>query len=660
MPNGMDYSLKNRIIDGTGMILDTEPGTPDEGTYVTENQLADWIKEKILFTGYYHNGNFYSDSGHTTLLAKVNGALYIDQTNANKALYVCLSSSYQSLTEEAQVQAILDGLNDGTIVPLKAKQDQNGNVIDQTYETKADASDLKDAIDNNSQRIENLEVAVSGSLVQTNVLTDPPSMANVRTITNANEILPWAILKRVGARATQFNQIALVPSSVSGITFTVDSTGLIHGTGTANATTLIRLSSNLVNGHKYFVNAYYGADGTDNRNISSDDISLPATTGYTISTSGHDGFFVYKYVISGNAYDFYYRLNIHDITLMNEASLTADQFRAKFPASYYPYNTGEIIPLNPSAFKVVGKNKWDEETEVGSLYFTDGTKNDTVTNALRSKNYIIVCPDTSYYLIDPTNARSLRFCYYSEDGTFISASSWVGGITGYLTITTPPSCTKMLMAIDSAYGTTYNHNIMICLNSVTDKTYEEYKENSIPTSQISDGHYINENCYDYVENVIEDGIVKGKKHSVVGEVVITESNITDPTDNGNRAIFNVAILNPRKYSSPADVPNMLMAGFVAVSQNTTWSAGHISMSTTSSNSVYVIMPTGTTKADMLAQHGGDKIYYELESESITDCDPIQNIPCEDGTTVQAVTPQTDLVNSIDVPSTIAYMTKISS
>lgn len=165
MPNGMDYSLKNRVIDGTGMILDTEPGTPDDvGTYVTENQLADWIKGKILFTGYYHNGNFYSDSGHTTLLAKVNGALYIDQTNANKALYVCLSSTYQSLTEEAQVQAIIDGLNDGTIVPLKAKQDQNGNVIDQTYETKADASDLKDAFESIGLSIINGKVCQTYSL----------------------------------------------------------------------------------------------------------------------------------------------------------------------------------------------------------------------------------------------------------------------------------------------------------------------------------------------------------------------------------------------------------------------------------------------------------------------------------------------------------------
>lgn len=144
----MDYSLVQRIIDGTGQILDTTPGSPDSGSYVTEAQLRDWIKAGILFSGYYYNGNFYSDSGHTSPLAKVEGALYVDKTNSNKALYVCLSSTYQSLTEEAQVQAIIDGLNDGTIVPLKAKQDQNGNVIDTTYETKADASTLKSAIEN--------------------------------------------------------------------------------------------------------------------------------------------------------------------------------------------------------------------------------------------------------------------------------------------------------------------------------------------------------------------------------------------------------------------------------------------------------------------------------------------------------------------------------
>ena len=58
---------------------------------------------------------------------------------------------------------------------------------------------------------------------------------------------------------------------------------------------------------------------------------------------------------------------------------------------------------------------------------------------------------------------------------------------------------------------------------------------------------------------------------------------------------------------------------------------------------------------------GKTIYFELANPSTpTLHDPIPNIPCEDGTTVTAVTPQTDLVNAIDVPSTIAYMTKISS
>ena len=68
--------------------------------------------------------------------------------------------NYVELSSDLSGYATISDLLDGTIEPListKAKKDQNGNVIDQTYETKADASDLKSAISSNTARIENLE-----------------------------------------------------------------------------------------------------------------------------------------------------------------------------------------------------------------------------------------------------------------------------------------------------------------------------------------------------------------------------------------------------------------------------------------------------------------------------------------------------------------------
>lgn len=52
-------------------------------------------------------------------------------------------SQYCTLAQAVEIaQNIIDALNDGSLVPLKAKQDQNGNVIDTTYATKVAVSPL--------------------------------------------------------------------------------------------------------------------------------------------------------------------------------------------------------------------------------------------------------------------------------------------------------------------------------------------------------------------------------------------------------------------------------------------------------------------------------------------------------------------------------------
>ena len=95
---GMDYSLIPRIIDGLGKILDTKPGSPDEGTYGTEHQLADWIKGQTFVTGYYYNGAFYSDLAHTTLITPQANVLYADL--GAYGLYAWDGAAYQPFTPD--------------------------------------------------------------------------------------------------------------------------------------------------------------------------------------------------------------------------------------------------------------------------------------------------------------------------------------------------------------------------------------------------------------------------------------------------------------------------------------------------------------------------------------------------------------------------------
>lgn len=578
------------------------------------------------------------------------------------------------LSEYAKIVDIQDG-NIQAGVAVKAFQDAMGRAIITTYATKAELSaeessreaadtDLKSAIQGNSQRIENLEVAVSGSLVQTNILTDPPSMANVRTITNANSILPWAILKRVGARAVAWNQgihdfsdltkwdlfSATIDSSTS------DSVTISCSTYYSNINTELNTQS----GHKYLVDFWYKVSASYSNyalqlgGSSVDTIANPQTNTLIhyqkiISiTTGSTGYFAFYSgsTQSGDKITITKPMVI-DLTAMNEASLTADQFRAKFPASYYPYNTGEIIPLNPSGFKVVEKQKWDEVWEVGQLA-SDGTIDTSATNR-RTTSFIEVEPNTTYYQASPNSAYDGRIEYYDKNKQVI-AYSGAGIPLGTKTITTPSGCYYMRETFGSSYGTSYNHDILICLNSVTDKTYEAYKETTIDTSFTSDYKYVNENCHDYSENVLVNGVMRRKEHKgIVGSYTFTGNEnwtIGDGyvyTPVGEAILPQDAVLGSQCLT---DVPNATA---------TIANGGAKRVALTLDTSTY------NNKEKVQALVTGRNLYYALAYPSTpTLHDPIPNIPCEDGTTITAVTPQTDLVNAIDVPSTIAYMTKISS
>lgn len=183
----LDYSFVQRIIDGTGRILDTTMSNPNTGSYITEAQLRDWIKGQTVQEGYYYNGNFYSNSGHTSMMAKVNGSLYVDK--GSNALYYCLSSAYVALTEEAAVQAIRTELLNGTLEPLvstKAKQDQNGNVIDTTYATKAE---LADAVEDLEAADTDLKSAFSNLTENDLIVTDVSATWEQGRILMQNSVL---------------------------------------------------------------------------------------------------------------------------------------------------------------------------------------------------------------------------------------------------------------------------------------------------------------------------------------------------------------------------------------------------------------------------------------------------------------------------------------
>lgn len=137
-----------------------------------------------------------------------------------------------------------------------------------------------------------------------------------------------------------------------------------------------------------------------------------------------------------------------------------------------------------------GNNIWDEEWEIGGLDISTGQPNED-TNRIRSKNYIPISPNTTYYFLT-ANMQFVGFMY-DENYTVLT---WPNETTNYKIIqnasfTTSTEAKYFKFYCTASYGTTYNNDIALNYPS-TVTTYSPYENicpiegwNSLTTYQSS-------------------------------------------------------------------------------------------------------------------------------------------------------------------------------
>lgn len=123
-----------------------------------------------------------------------------------------------------------------------------------------------------------------------------------------------------------------------------------------------------------------------------------------------------------------------------------------------------------------GVNVWDEEWELGYYDRTTGLPVlEDYNQQIRSKNFISVRPNTTYFINTPVLFRVLQ---YDADKNFIRADNKTQN-----TLTTEGDCHYLHINSFSSpfYGTTYNHDISINYPS-TDHDYHAYNGQTTTTS----------------------------------------------------------------------------------------------------------------------------------------------------------------------------------
>lgn len=203
----------------------------------------------------------------------------------------------------------------------------------------------------------------------------------------------------------------------------------------------------------------------------------------------------------------------------NEAGSGVAWFKSLFPKDHYAYDGGTPLSVKLTSHDTVGFNQWDEEWELGIIDFQTGEEVESA-NRIRSKNFIPVLPNTTYYFNAPfsaveESANYWRYCWYDKDKNYISGDSTK--IIGLKT--TPANAYYLKFNASVNYGTTYKHDICINLSwsGYRNGEYEPYEMNTYALDGNIELRGIpkldgNDNLYFDGDEYHADGSVKRKKY----------------------------------------------------------------------------------------------------------------------------------------------------
>ena len=182
--------------------------------------------------------------------------------------------------------------------------------------------------------------------------------------------------------------------------------------------------------------------------------------------------------------------NLFDLTDIygegNEPT-TVEQFEADIFAKYgktldeyFEYNVGSINNANVEKLDITGFNQWDEQWENGGISSSTGN-NTSDSNRIRSKGYIPILPNTTYYCKAPQT--SVNILYYDADKNYLSQYNTSRG-NNVFPISTVAGAAYIRFNIGSSSTpiTTYNHDICINISDPSSNgEYQPYKSSTLST-----------------------------------------------------------------------------------------------------------------------------------------------------------------------------------
>ena len=154
-----------------------------------------------------------------------------------------------------------------------------------------------------------------------------------------------------------------------------------------------------------------------------------------------------------------------------------------FDKPYFAYDNGSLQSVNATKKICVGFNAWDEELEDGGINDSTGEKTPT-SGQKRSKNYIPVIPNTSYYCKTDVGSGGGFYVYeYDANNTFVKRSTPSGGSGNNVmnkVIDVSANTHYLLFKAQTGTGGTFDNICINISNADLNGTYKAYEEHEYP------------------------------------------------------------------------------------------------------------------------------------------------------------------------------------
>ena len=299
------------------------------------------------------------------------------------------------------VDGVFDNIEDGIVLVSRAKADQNGDIIDETYAKQ-------------NGYYSELGAGTAEQLVSTQTVEDNAPYL-FRTSGGSVDIGNREEDEIVGGTLGVNQQTPNLSDSywVKEGTSSVSADGKLTMVWTPiySNNGLIYGKDFFIAGHKYLVSVTIKNNGTETRRV-----GIGQPYGYDITkyiesqaTEKIEGIIPIenptgqgnRFTVFGYSTNVEYNLTISppnciDLTAMfgseianyiyalEQATAGAGVawFRRYFPKPYYAYNAGGLSSVKPSSHDMVGFNAWDEEWEVGEINYATGAKDIRLTRWL--------------------------------------------------------------------------------------------------------------------------------------------------------------------------------------------------------------------------------------------------------------------------------------